>query len=110
MTDLFPRELDEAGIAAQQAAARGLLVARLERLYGYCEDNLGGVEDGGADPRFAELAVRIIDRLAKLYRLDRAPSSPDSDELDVVTSTALARSSVVQQLSDLSAKMTGSGS
>jgi len=100
------RELTEADVQAQQGAARALVLARLERLYAYCEANLG-YGDGGdfdgaekADPRFAELAVRIIDREVKLYRLDRpAPVAGDDDDEGVERERTTA--AVLAQLTQL---------
>lgn len=78
----LPSELDEARIAAEQPAVRGQLVRRLERLYAWCENEMASGDR--PDPRFAELAVRITDRLAKLYRLDaRVVVPPDVDDEQV---------------------------
>jgi hypothetical protein len=99
----MPAELSEAEIAAQQAGVRAQLIARLERLWMYCLDNIGGSEDEKADPRFAELAVRITDRIAKLYRLDRPPVEVP-DDVDEVSDAAATRALVTAQLDALAAR------
>jgi len=99
-------ELTEAEVASQQPAVRGQLVGRLTRYLNWCEEQMGGDEDNGADPRFAELAVRITDRLAKLYRLERAPQVV-AEEINVVSDAARTRAIVSAQLRDLASRGVG---
>jgi hypothetical protein len=103
-----PMTLDEARIAAEQPGVRAQLVMRLERLYAFAEDNMD--DDGHADPRWAELAVRITDRLAKLYRLDvTVPVPEDPSDLSAVEAARrVSRSAVSSQLDALAARELGS--
>lgn len=96
---VLPRELTEADIVAQQPAARGKLLARLEELYTWCEDGMAAGER--PDPRFAELAVRIIDREAKIFRIDRPPQE-QGDELDERSDVMNQRAIAMAQLQALS--------
>lgn len=100
----LPRELDEAGIAAQQAAARGQLLARLERLFRLAEDNVEGLDGEKPDPRWAELAVRILDREAKLYRLDRPEPEAPPEPVDEAQDTARVRLLVLAQVDELASR------
>ena len=67
---------------------RALLVERLEQIWSTCEPHVTG-EVGKPDPRFVEAGIRVLDRLAKLYRLeqpvpgsvDEHPSMLESSEL-----------------------------
>lgn len=96
----LPTTLDDADIARQAPAVRGQLLRRLEHLYGVCEDMVADVPD----PRWAELAVRILDREAKLYRLD-VKGAPADEEVDAAGvdefSRRRLRSIVSTQLDEL---------
>ena len=79
-------ELATRGIADEQIhesapLVRALLVERLEQIWSTCAPHVTG-EVGKPDPRFVEAGIRVLDRLAKLYRLDSpVPSSdPGSEE------------------------------
>jgi len=68
-------ELATRGIADEQIHesapyVRALLVERLEQIWTTCEPHITG-ETGKPDPRWAEAGIRVLDRLAKLYRLDQ---------------------------------------
>jgi len=54
---------------------RGVEAQRLERVWASCEPHLEPIQlDDGSwskpDPRFLEIAVRVTDRMMRLYRLD----------------------------------------
>lgn len=56
-------------IADSAPLVRALAVQRLEQIWRACEPQILG-HAGKPDPRFIEAGIRVIDRLAKLYRLD----------------------------------------
>lgn len=71
------RELEqsELGIGEEEVArsapmVRALLVQRLEQIWTQCQPHVDGSVK--PDPRFIEAGIRVLDRLAKLYRLDQA--------------------------------------
>lgn len=71
--------LDEEGVDAAGPAMRALMVQRLEMIWEQVKTNLD--PELGADPRWAEIGLRVLDREAKLYRLDRDKRvEPDEDE------------------------------
>jgi hypothetical protein len=59
--------LDDETLVAQRAMVRGQLVGYLSGLWQYSSEEL---ESGKDHVRWAELQLRIIDRLMKLWRLD----------------------------------------
>lgn len=100
----LPRELDEAALAVQAPLARGQLLSRLERLLRLAEDNLEGLDGEKPDPRWAELAVRIVKEEAKLYRLDKPAPAEVPDEPDEAQDTTRLRSLVLAQMDELAAR------
>ena len=73
------RGIGDEQIHGSAPLVRALLVERLEQIWSVCEPHVtGGVPK--PDPRFIEAGIRVLDRLAKLYRLDQPV--PQSQELD----------------------------
>lgn len=98
-------EATDYGIGEEQVTGsaplvRALLVQRLEKIWAVCEPHVDGSVK--PDPRFIEAGIRVLDRLARLYRLD-APltggGAPDTDP----EGTALA--AAVGQVTELEARM-----
>lgn len=99
-------ELTEDQVREQQAAARGQLLTRLEDLY----EKVSGEIDRGdleqrLDPRFVELALRIVDREMKLYRLLDAPKAAPEEEPEEQVVSLRNRQQIEQQLRELEAKL-----
>jgi hypothetical protein len=57
---------------------RALMVERLEQIWSVCEPHVTG-SVGKPDPRFIEAGIRVLDRIARLYRLDQPV--PGSNEI-----------------------------
>lgn len=94
----LPAALDDAALEAQRPAVRGLLVERLSGLWDTAAEEL----DGGKDRvRWAELQLRVVDRLMKLYRMDQpAPADPEDDDTAGIEQERL-RLAVIRDLDDL---------
>jgi hypothetical protein len=79
MTDITPLLLDEDALEQAAPAVRALTLQRLEKIWQQVEDHLD--PDLGADPRWAEIGLRVLDREARLYRLDKpAKVAEDSED------------------------------
>lgn len=78
-----PYELGEDLLADRAAANRAIALMRLEQIWSQVELNLD--PELGADPRWAEIGLRVIDRESKLLRLDRAAAPDEQDDLEGVT-------------------------
>ena len=61
-------ELDDEGVARQAAMARATVLQRLELVWALAQEQLQVAER--PDARWAELAVRVLDRQMRLFRLD----------------------------------------
>lgn len=101
-------ELATRGIADEQIhesapLVRALLVERLEQIWSVCEPHVTG-ESGKPDPRFIEAGIRVLDRLAKLYRLDQPVPGAVEASGDLVENAEL----VLSGLRELEARMGGS--
>lgn len=97
---MLPNALDDAMLAEQRPAVRALLIGRLEGMWSEAEGSL----DAGKDRvRWAELQLRIVDRLAKLYRLDEVAAT-EAEETDAGADQDRLRRSVMMQLDDLAAR------
>lgn len=89
----------EEDVAASAPLVRALLVQRLEQIWSQCEPHVTGALK--PDPRFIEAGIRVLDRLAKLYRLDiQAPPSG----LPAADPVASAIDAARKQLSELEAR------
>jgi hypothetical protein len=94
----------EEDVAASAPMVRALLVQRLEQIWSQCEPHVTGATK--PDPRFIEAGIRVLDRLAKLYRLDiqaAASGLPESDPVGAAIEAARG------QIADLEAKAAESG-
>ena len=101
-------ELATRGIADEQIhdsapLVRALLVERLEQIWTTCEPHVTG-EVGKPDPRFIEAGIRVLDRLAKLYRLDQPIPAIVEASGDLIENAEL----VLHGLRELEARMEGS--
>ena len=75
--------ISEEDLVDASSQVRGLVASRLERVWNACSPHLEPVqfEDGSwskPDPRFLELAVRVTDRMMRLYRLDAPGRAAES--------------------------------
>jgi len=61
--------LSEEDLARIKPAARAILANRLERVWQSCEPHIDNGLGTGVDVRMAELGLRVLDRLAKLYEV-----------------------------------------
>jgi hypothetical protein len=91
MTQLEQHELGigEEQVTASAPMVRALLVQRLEQIWAQCQPHVDGTVK--PDPRFIEAGIRVLDRLARLYRLDSPLTSagePDADPHGTAISTA----------------------
>lgn len=95
----LPRELTETDLVTQKAAVRSLLVLRLERIWRACEPHIDDAVGTGTDVRMAELALKVIDRLAKLHEV----TQPDRGQTlggDEQTITQVRRQEVLAGLAE----------
>lgn len=102
MTAVLPA-ITEEDLNRDSAYMRGVLAKRLEMIWKTVQPHIDGTieEQGGrVDPRFIEAGIRVLDRLAKLYRLD-APARAELAQLSMVDAAALVSS----QLAELEARM-----
>jgi hypothetical protein len=102
-------EATEYGIGEEQVTGsapmvRALLVQRLEQIWSVCEPHVTG--DIKPDPRFIEAGIRVLDRLARLYRLDSPLTQAVNTDIDPF---GAALSAAVDQVSVLEARMTADG-
>lgn len=96
--------IGEEQVTGSAPMVRALLVQRLEQIWSVCEPHVSG--DVKPDPRFIEAGIRVLDRLAKLYRLDAPLSSSPLADTDPA-GTALA--AAVGQVAELEARMRTDG-
>lgn len=101
-------ELTEDQVLEQGPAVRAQLIHRLEGLYQLCEEELGSTD--GRDARWAELQLRALDRVAKLYRLVEAPRAAPEPEAEPAVVRDRTRALVTEQLRQLEARAVGEGS
>ena len=73
-----PFELDDQAIDEASPRVRAWTLQRLELIWKQVELNLD--PELGADPRWAEIGLRVLDRESRLYRLDKPAKVPDEDE------------------------------
>jgi hypothetical protein len=87
-------------IADSAPLVRALAVQRLEQIWRACEPQILGVS-GKPDPRFIEAGIRVVDRLARLYRLDQPVAGTlEQDEDKVQVASMVSRG-----LEELEARM-----
>jgi hypothetical protein len=100
MTDMQPGpfELGEDEIERQRAYARATALGRLEAIWKLVEQQLD--PELGADPRWAEIGLRVLDREARLFRFDRAPKD-DQDDEDPAIQGVDRGALVLEQLAEL---------
>lgn len=102
----LPRELTETDLVSQKAAVRALLVTRLERIWRACEPHIDDSVGTGADVRMTELALKVIDRLAKLHEV----TEPDRGQVlggDEQTITQVRRQEILAGLTERRAHLDG---
>lgn len=92
--------IGEEEVAGSAAMVRALLVQRLEQIWSVCSPHVTG--DVKPDPRFIEAGIRVLDRLAKLYRLDSPLSAAVATDTDPHRS---ALSAAVEQVAQMEARM-----
>ena len=105
--------IDDQHVAESAPLVRALVTERLEMIWRTCEPHIKvpldpeGVPLYKADPRFIEAGIRVVDRLARLYRLD-APQPGANDP--VPGTVGELRGQVRDQVTALEARMSGSTS
>lgn len=106
----LPPALSEEEILKQAPGVRGQLLRRLETIWAYCEDEIEVSKlEQRSDPRFADLGLRTLDRIAKLYRLDKAPVTVEEEPEEVSEiEQARTRAMVLHQLQELESRVNGS--
>lgn len=109
MTDVHdgvaPLLLDDDNLEQAAPAVRALTLQRLEMIWRQVELNLD--PDVGADPRWAEIGLRVLDRESKLYRLDRDKRVQEEDELEV---QGVDRAAMIEaSLTDIARRLSESG-
>ena len=91
--------LGEDQLSESAPFVRALLVQRLEQIWSVCEPHVTGEQK--ADPRFVEAGIRVLDRLAKVFRLDQ-PVSGGQDERE--QDPEILRAAARGQLAELEAR------
>jgi hypothetical protein len=76
--DVPERSLDDEQLAESAPRVRYLMLERLEIIWKQVEDHLD--PEKGTDPRWAEIGVRTLDRLARLYRLDKPRAAVEEED------------------------------
>ncbi len=103
MQPVAPRELGEDELVTAAPRVRALVVERLEGLYELTQVQIHLAEEGGrpVDPRWAELAVRILKEHAGIYRLHRPHVAVEEDDR-----VEVPVDEIEAQLKELEAKIT----
>jgi len=106
----LPAALSDEDLVAQAPGVRGQLLRRLETIWGYCEDEIEASKlEQRSDPRFADLGLRTLDRIARLYRLEKVPAVvADEPEEVSVLETARTREMVLKSLAELESRVSSS--
>lgn len=97
--------ISEEQLVDASSQVRGVVASRLETIWGSCAPHLEPVqlEDGSwskPDPRFLELAVRVTDRMMRLYRLD-APGRA----VEVAETPVDVREQILSHLAELEQRL-----
>jgi len=103
----LPAALTDEDLAAQAPGVRGQLLRRLETIWGYCEDEIEASKlEQRSDPRFAELGLRTLDRIARLYRLEKVPAvvAEEPEEVSVLERDRV-RGMVLKSLAELESRV-----
>jgi hypothetical protein len=102
----FAVELTEEQLQEQAPRVRGQLISRFEDMYRIvsAEIERGDLEQR-LDPRFVELAMRILDREMRLYRLTDAPKVAVEEPEEEAVVSLRNRQQIEQQLRELEAKL-----
>lgn len=100
--DLSGRGIGDEQIHESAPLVRALVVQRLEQIWSICEPHVTG-ETGKPDPRWAEAGIRVLDRLARLYRLDLPAPGAEQSDGDLVPKSEL----VLAGLKELEARLRG---
>ena len=81
-------EVTDEMLAESAGRARWLILHRYEQIWKTCEPHVNGsrLEEQGSppDPRWAEIGVRVLDRMARLQRLDK-PVAASGDDEDLIS-------------------------
>jgi hypothetical protein len=72
--------IGEEEVAGSAPMVRALLVQRLEQVWSVVQPHVDGTVK--PDPRFIEAGIRVLDRLAKLYRLELPLTAANPVDLD----------------------------
>jgi len=106
MTQLDTTEygIGEEEVSGSAPMVRALLVQRLEQIWSVCQPHVDGTTK--PDPRFIEAGIRVLDRLARLYRLDSPLTAAVSGDLDPMLTQ---RDAAVAQIAELEARMAADG-
>lgn len=105
----LPTALSDDDLAAQAPGVRGQLLRRLETIWSYCEDEIEVSKlEQRSDPRFADLGLRTLDRIAKLYRLEKVPAVvPEEHEEVSGIEVTRTRDMVLKSLAELESRVAG---
>lgn len=107
---ILARELTDEQVQEQGPAVRGQLIQRLERIWEVVSGEIErGELEAHQDPRFLELGLRTLDRIAKLYRLLDAPKGQVEEPEDEGAVVLRNRQQVEQQLRELELKVKVAG-
>jgi hypothetical protein len=106
---VLPGALDDEALVRQAPGVRGQLLRRLEMVWAYCEDEIEASRlEQRSDPRFADLGLRTLDRIAKLYRLEKPTLVVDEEPEEISeVEAARTRAMVLHSLKELEARVTG---
>ena len=93
----LPQELDDQAIAELKPAARALIAARLERVWGVCEPVLDSGVLTGSDARLVELMLKSLERLMVVLEVVR-PDRQGTEGQPEVVAAAGRRLRVLEEL------------
>jgi hypothetical protein len=100
-TDLvLGRGIGDEQIHDSAPLVRALLVQRLEQIWTTVQPHVDGTL-GKPDPRFVEAGIRVLDRLARLYRLDQPVPGAEQPQGELLGKADL----VLAGLRELEARM-----
>lgn len=75
----IPQQLDETTLQQQKPLTRGQVLARLEQVWEACEPHITGDIDR-PDARMVDIGVKVLDRIARLYRIYETDTALAVDE------------------------------